>query len=95
MEYGLQPSKLIPLIEHLKSGYDWRAADRSHSSQLLSEPHTGKEEAEMNALGEHYMITLSGIPDQGELDMHVVVRKSGKKGAIPLLLAHGWPGALS
>jgi hypothetical protein len=75
-EYGLSSSKLLPIIERLRSGYDWR-----------------KEEAAMNDLGDHYKVKLSNVPDQGDLEMHVVVRKSGKAGAIPLLLAHGWPGS--
>ena len=39
-------------------------------------------------------LKVSGIPDQGEINVHFVHRKSSNPDAIPLLLVHGWPGSI-
>jgi pimeloyl-ACP methyl ester carboxylesterase len=43
-----------------------------------------KEEARMNAFP-HFRVTIDGVP------IHFIHIKSGKPGAIPLILTHGWP----
>jgi pimeloyl-ACP methyl ester carboxylesterase len=43
-----------------------------------------KEEARMNAWP-HFRVTIDGVP------IHFIHIKSGKPGAIPLVLTHGWP----
>lgn len=48
----------------------------------------------MNGMGEHSMVHVDGIEGAAYgLDMHVVVARSSKPDAVPLLLIHGWPGA--
>ena len=44
-------------------------------------------------MGDHYKLFVSGIPDQGEIGVHFIHRKSDNPNAMPLLLVHGWPGS--
>lgn len=49
--------------------------------------------AKIEGMGRHYKLRVSGIEDQGSIDVHFVHRKSTRPDAIPLLLVHGWPGS--
>lgn len=49
--------------------------------------------AKMQAMGEHFKLTVSGIEDQRSIKVHFIHRKSKRRDAIPLLLVHGWPGS--
>jgi len=78
--YGLGVPRIRALLDHLKSGkLDWRG-----------------HEAKMQAMGEHSIVHVDGIEGaEYALDMHVVVARSSKADATPLLLIHGWPGVSS
>ncbi|KAH8920665.1 alpha/beta-hydrolase [Atractiella rhizophila] len=51
-----------------------------------------KEEEGMNAMGEHYLIDVEGIEDEGIMTVHFVWLKSEKKDAKTVMVIHGWPG---
>ncbi|KAH8920663.1 alpha/beta-hydrolase, partial [Atractiella rhizophila] len=51
-----------------------------------------KEEEAMNAMGEHYLIDVDGIEDEGIMTVHFVWLKSEKKDAKTIMVIHGWPG---
>lgn len=48
----------------------------------------------LHDMGEHYKLSVSGIPDQDKIDIHFIHRKSENPKAIPLLMVHGWPGSV-
>ncbi|KAL7006435.1 hypothetical protein EMMF5_004088 [Cystobasidiomycetes sp. EMM_F5] len=45
-------------------------------------------------MGEHYKLKVAGLPEQGEIGVHFIHRKSDNPKAVPLLLVHGWPGSI-
>jgi hypothetical protein len=47
----------------------------------------------MNAMGEHGIVTVTGIEDEPSLDVHYVYRKSDAPNAPTVMLCHGWPGS--
>lgn len=53
-----------------------------------------QHEKEINAMGTHHMISISGVDGEpGPLDVHVVEVRSSRKDAIAIVLNHGWPGS--
>lgn len=69
--YGLSVPRIRALLEHLQSGkFDWRA-----------------HEAKLQAMGEHSIVHVDGIEGADyALDVHVVVARSSKADATPLLV---------
>ena len=41
-------------------------------------------QSKLNSFGEHYRVTISNVPDEGELSLHYIVCRSARADAVPL-----------
>lgn len=73
-EYGVPLADMKRLVEHWRTGYDWRGA-----------------EAALNAELPQFILPIS-VKDHGTLSAHFVHKRATRKGTVPLLFLHGWPG---
>lgn len=72
--YGIKPSKLISLVDRLATG----KFDWFQWQDRL------------NAMGQHGMVTVTGIEDEASLDVHYVsVKSEAGEGAPTVVLVHG------
>jgi pimeloyl-ACP methyl ester carboxylesterase len=88
---------LVSLPDEIEEAGWSQGSPRSHIKRLVERWRSGydwrSEEERLNRMLPQFTLPISVSEGFGTLKIHFVHRESTRRGAIPLLFVHGWPGS--